>query len=764
MPAEVFISYSSNDQDKVVKLADKLRSSGVSIWVDESGIGAATLWSKEIAGAIKGCKVLVLMVTPNSVKSENVVKEVTLAAEQRKKILPVVLEPTQIPEALEYHLAGIQHLDVNGMSPSASAEEILPTLQRLLGMESEETIAAGHAVRGSRRRSVNIWTDWRLYAVSLLVSVVYIGLSKWFRPDPEAPQPRHWEILTHNHEPFDRDFEVSPDGTKLLYGTRNLTEYRIRDLTTGNDKLLEGFQPAVLETIPLLHRPQVPSFSKDGSYVCFQQDRAIVKVPVSGGQPIVITQMPERPSMHMGADWSGAGHLVFAHRRYPLRLVSDEGGTLTNITELENGHQHLWPQFLPNGKHVLFISNFSEGVPEVRQVEVVNILTKERTRLGIDSPFARYSASGHLLHASGSDLYATRFSARDLRTYGDSEIILEGVLQTDDGNLQLDLADDGTLVYLKALDESIIQGFYWVESDGSITNATKEFERLDRWDSFALSPNEKRIAYSYGKIKIFELNSEDGYDWPLYIPEEMDAFHVKWAPDGESIYFHSNENGIGKIWRTKVTRQKSQPELILKSDKARVLLGNISADGKSLVLAEEEKFNPDHYSILRVPLPNGGPVETLLPGEFSRFLPRISPNGDFLAYNWRVAGNWEIYVKHLSGSRDAEPVFPGMSVTDFDWSKGGNDLYFGRSDPIFSSKITVDESGLKVAERREAFTFPEKLDVRQWAPTRDTNRFLVLGWLRQDNSTNAPALRSNAFSVISNFHSILNEKVPVGKE
>ena len=50
-----------------------------------------------------------LMVTPNSVQSKNVVREVSLASQQNKQILPVVLEPTQIPEALEYHLAGIQH-------------------------------------------------------------------------------------------------------------------------------------------------------------------------------------------------------------------------------------------------------------------------------------------------------------------------------------------------------------------------------------------------------------------------------------------------------------------------------------------------------------------------------------------------------------------------------------------------------------------------------------------------------------------------------
>ncbi len=36
------------------------------------------------------------------------IKEVSLAAEQKKKILPLDLEPVELREELKYHLAGIQ--------------------------------------------------------------------------------------------------------------------------------------------------------------------------------------------------------------------------------------------------------------------------------------------------------------------------------------------------------------------------------------------------------------------------------------------------------------------------------------------------------------------------------------------------------------------------------------------------------------------------------------------------------------------------------
>ena len=49
MPDEVFISYARSDREKVMPVVDILRGTGISVWVDEAKIDAATLWSEEIA-------------------------------------------------------------------------------------------------------------------------------------------------------------------------------------------------------------------------------------------------------------------------------------------------------------------------------------------------------------------------------------------------------------------------------------------------------------------------------------------------------------------------------------------------------------------------------------------------------------------------------------------------------------------------------------------------------------------------------------------
>jgi len=128
-PAEVFVSYSRNDKDRVLELSGKLRAAGVSLWLDTSGIDGATLWGEQIVNALESAKVLLLIVSESAVRSDNVAKEVMLVSERKGHILPVHLEPTPIPSSLKYQLAGIQHVEY--FDP-AQADESLKAILRAL--------------------------------------------------------------------------------------------------------------------------------------------------------------------------------------------------------------------------------------------------------------------------------------------------------------------------------------------------------------------------------------------------------------------------------------------------------------------------------------------------------------------------------------------------------------------------------------------------------------------------------------------------------
>src|SRR2546430_2170959 len=105
---DIFISYSRTDSDHALSLAERLRGQGISVWIDQHAIEGATQWSKEIVEAIKECKALIVLLSSAATASRNVVREVSLASEKNKEILPLVLEETELPSEFEYPLAGIQ--------------------------------------------------------------------------------------------------------------------------------------------------------------------------------------------------------------------------------------------------------------------------------------------------------------------------------------------------------------------------------------------------------------------------------------------------------------------------------------------------------------------------------------------------------------------------------------------------------------------------------------------------------------------------------
>ena len=130
MSEEVFVSYSRKDRAKILSLVSMLRSSGASVWVDESAIDGATLWSQEIVGAIRKSKVFLLALSSHSIESENVIKEVALASESGKRILPIMLEDTEIPESMAYPLAGIQRVNFFGEDKKVLTQSLERALKR----------------------------------------------------------------------------------------------------------------------------------------------------------------------------------------------------------------------------------------------------------------------------------------------------------------------------------------------------------------------------------------------------------------------------------------------------------------------------------------------------------------------------------------------------------------------------------------------------------------------------------------------------------
>ena len=107
--SQIFISYSRKDSEFIDQLIDQLEARGADVWIDRGDILAGEAWRRSIVEAIIDCQVFVIALSPNSVGSENVTKELTLAEQHKKRILPLVVKDVQIPPALDYQLAGLHY-------------------------------------------------------------------------------------------------------------------------------------------------------------------------------------------------------------------------------------------------------------------------------------------------------------------------------------------------------------------------------------------------------------------------------------------------------------------------------------------------------------------------------------------------------------------------------------------------------------------------------------------------------------------------------
>ncbi|MBN1508652.1 MAG: toll/interleukin-1 receptor domain-containing protein [Sedimentisphaerales bacterium] len=113
LPREIFLSHSSKDKKFAGALAEVLRNHGVPVWFSRTNIKGAQQWHDEIGAALKRCDWFLLTLSPNSVKSMWVKRELLFALQQNhfeNRIVPLLLRPCD-HERLSWTLSLFQFVD-----------------------------------------------------------------------------------------------------------------------------------------------------------------------------------------------------------------------------------------------------------------------------------------------------------------------------------------------------------------------------------------------------------------------------------------------------------------------------------------------------------------------------------------------------------------------------------------------------------------------------------------------------------------------------
>jgi eukaryotic-like serine/threonine-protein kinase len=327
-----------------------------------------------------------------------------------------------------------------------------------------------------------------------------------------------------------RHLAISADGSRVAYASAN--RLWIRRM---------GQREAVAIEVTALN----PFFSPNGQWVGFSDlgsETGLKKVPVLGGAPVPIVTTSERPG---GGTWRADGTIVFATSA-GLYQVSENGGEprlLVKPDPRRKERSYAWPQFMPDGRSVLFTMLPEESI-EGAQIAVLDVKTLEARMVLKGGSAARYAPTGHLVYASGQTLKAIAFNPDTQQTRGEPVSLPDVEIATtpDNGAAEFATSETGTLVYLAPnVPGPQLRTLSWIDHHGKQEPLSLA---PGRYSNPRVSPDGTLVALDIPGA------NRDIWIWNLQRlsltrltdgPTE-DLVPV-WSRDGRRVFFGSNRTG-----------------------------------------------------------------------------------------------------------------------------------------------------------------------------------------------------------------------------
>lgn len=121
-----FISYSRTNSAFAIKLAKDLKAAGYDVWLDQLDIPTGTRWDDQLETALETCTTFMVILSPESMQSQNVKDEIGYAIDAGKHILPVKIKSADIP----LRLRRFQYVDFTNRPYEDSLKEIKSILPK----------------------------------------------------------------------------------------------------------------------------------------------------------------------------------------------------------------------------------------------------------------------------------------------------------------------------------------------------------------------------------------------------------------------------------------------------------------------------------------------------------------------------------------------------------------------------------------------------------------------------------------------------------
>jgi dipeptidyl aminopeptidase/acylaminoacyl peptidase len=393
------------------------------------------------------------------------------------------------------------------------------------------------------------------------------------------------------------------------------------------------------------------------------------------------------------------------------------------VTSLLPGQvSQMWVQFLPDGKHFIYLARTSLTSSDPGAKVYVQSLDGGAPTLLLASQSRAIAVPDYLVFAQDQTLFAQRMDWKTVRKIGEPLMLAHNVAASPAylGTSEFTASQNGVLIYGTATGSSFDQ-FTWYARDGSVTGS---LQPVIDFQQFTLSPDGKHLAlnsfhqHATGSLWLIDLASNT--TTPLTTDPHAQSDPV-WSPDSRYVAFDLLPNGGSDppfvVQKIEIGSQQSQP---IYGDDDRHWVEDWSADGRFLLTHDTKTFSI-------IPVVDNIKPKALYSTSFLKDEFHLSPDGQLIAYGEDRTGTWEVFVAAFPSFHDIKQVSQAGGVQPR-WRGDGRELFFLDTQGKLMSATVERGSPLKTGIPRKLFDTALVPDptINQYAVTGDGLKFLVL--------------------------------------